>query len=88
MKIILAMLFAAVLAGCTTIQEVKVPIPTPCVKDVPMRPALLSEQLPAVQTEADAASYVKAVWIDLQEFQSYSDKLEVVIAGCPKLEEK
>lgn len=84
---LLAALVAVVIAGCAgnpprvieVPKEVRVPVPVPCVKDAPAKPAFVSDgELAAM----DDYTLVLNLEIDRQRRQQYEGTLEAVVAGC------
>lgn len=78
------------LAGCTTVPEVRipetvrVPVPVPCISHE-ARP-----QRPALRTEADLMamdSYRRtlAAWSELLTLRAWSGELEAVVEGCARI---
>lgn len=81
MKIALALLIG--LAGCTTARPpTMVPMPVPCVKEKPKRPALATEdelkKLPEYQ-------HAIALEVHRLKANGYIGELEAVVDGCSKL---
>jgi hypothetical protein len=79
-----AVLFSAcmLMAGCATpppTQIVEVPVHTPCVKDVPARPAYEFDKLPL---DAPAGKKVLALARDWLKGRKYEALMEATIVGC------
>lgn len=72
-----------VLVGCVsarpTPQRVEIPIFTPCVKEVPQRPAYEFDRLPATASDGEV---ILALARDWPRGRLYEGGLEAVIAGC------
>ena len=72
-----------VLAGCASappaLQRVEVPVFTPCVKEVPQRPAYEFDQLTPAATDGEI---VLALARDLPRSRKYEGDLEAIIEGC------
>jgi hypothetical protein len=81
MKYIIASL--ALLSGCGTAppatQIVNVPVYTPCVTDVPVRP---DYEFGKLSLDAAAGEKVLALARDWPRGRAYEGKLEAAIAGC------
>ena len=81
-KIILA-LVVALLAGCGAAppitQQVDIPVFTPCVKEVPLKPDFEFGKLPL---DAPDGEKVLALARDWPRGRKYEGELEAVIAGC------
>lgn len=79
----LAISCVVLLAGCGSAppapQRVEVPIFTPCVKEVPLRPVYEFDKLPPMATDGEV---VLALARDWPRGRAYEAQLEVVIAGC------
>ena len=76
-------MLALVLAGCGSappaLQRVEVPVFTPCVKEVPQRPAYEFDQLTPAAADGEI---VLALARDWPRGRKYEGELEAVIAGC------
>ena len=74
---------AVLLAGCgiapQSTQTVYVPVHTPCVKDVPARPAYEFDKLPL---DALSGGKVLALARDWLAGRKYEGELEAVVVGC------
>ena len=69
-----------VLAGCGSApQLVEVPVFTPCVKEVPQRPAYEFDKLGPAESDGEI---VLALARDWPRGRKYEMELEAVIAGC------
>lgn len=69
-------------AGCAAppvVQEVKIPVYTPCVKAVPARPAFAALALPAGASDGEK---VLALARDTVVHFKYEGLLEAIVAGC------
>lgn len=71
----------ALLSGCmhTQVREVRIPIPVPCVTEIPVRPALTFEKLPK---EAPVFPQVQALLVDRERMGSYEKSLEALLEAC------
>lgn len=89
MKKYAAVLCVILLSACQTPAPIIIekPVVKGCVKDVPVRPSITSQELSSIQTEEDSSEYVKRLYLDLYTFVGYSEKQEIIIAGCPTIEE-
>lgn len=71
------------LAGCASappaLQRVEVPVFTPCVKEVPQRPAYEFDQLTPAATDGEI---VLALARDWPRGRKYEVDLEAAIVGC------
>nr|WP_314606573.1 hypothetical protein [uncultured Janthinobacterium sp.] len=85
MKWMLVLLLAGCGSAPATLQRVEVPVFTPCVKDVPQRPAYEFDQLAPVATDGEI---VLALARDWPRGRKYEAELEAVIAGCIPPNEK
>jgi hypothetical protein len=76
-------LLSALLAGCVaappTTQTVDIPVFTPCVKEVPLKPDFEFGKLSITDSEG---AKVLALARDWPRGRAYEEKLEAVIAGC------
>ena len=75
-------LLILLLIGCATkpaTVEVKIPVHTPCIKLVPVRPAFISLMLPGDASEGEK---VLAIARDTLLHFTYEGQLEAAIAGC------
>lgn len=74
---------AGLLAGCSTIPdaptEVRIPVPVPCVEQLPVRPSMMSDsELLAL----DDFGLVVALARDRRIRQGYIAELEATLEGC------
>ena len=71
------------LAGCGSVppavQRVEVPVFTPCVKEVPQRPAYEFDRLPAMATDGEIVLALARDWI---RGRQYEGQLEVTLSRC------
>lgn len=77
-----ALILCLLLAGCAAQpQKVSVPVAVGCVGALPARPLSTfgAGAYPGDKAAAQAALIDSAAW------EGYATKLEVIIAGCPKL---
>ena len=78
-----------VLAGCGSAppapQRVEVPVFTPCVKAVPLRPAYEFGQLAPAATDGEIVLALARDWL---RGRPYEAQLEAVITACIQLDEK
>ena len=81
MKYLLVLL---TLGGCSTLQipeKVLVPVPTPCVNQLPDKPALKThDELKSLKN----ADFIKQLALELFKYEEYTPKLEALVAGCAK----
>ena len=79
----LAILCAAMLAGCGTAPpapvRVEVPVMVPCIGGVPERPAYEFGQLPVSATDGEV---ILALARDWPRGRKYEGELEAIIEGC------
>ena len=79
----LAILCAAMMAGCGTAPpapvRVDVPVMVPCIGVVPARPAYEFDQLPATATDGEIILALARDWL---LGRRYEGNLEAAIAGC------
>lgn len=81
----LCVLFAALLAGCASMQPpappvvVKVPYYVPCVKEVPQRPSYETPTLPATADDGTVALALARDWV---RSRGYEPMLEAIVQGC------
>lgn len=80
----LAFLFVLTCAGCTSTParptiEVRIPVITTCVRDVPARPAYEFEKLTIAASDGEK---VIALARDYPRSQKYEGELVAVIEGC------
>lgn len=82
----LAILCAALLAGCATAPmapvRVEVPVMVPCIGAVPAHPAYEFDKLPATATDGEI---ILALARDWSIGRKYEGQLQAVIAGCSLL---
>lgn len=75
--------FGALLAGCgaapPATQRVEIPVFTPCVKTVPVRPVFEFDKLQSAASDGDK---VLALARDWPRGRKYEAQLEATIAGC------
>ena len=83
MKYQISLLTIILLSGCasTMPETVNVPIPVPCIDQMPQRPALATDAdlLKLVDTD-----FIVALGIDRQQRVKYIGELEAVLQGCVK----
>ena len=84
MKWMAATCAAFLLSGCASAPpcepaEIKIPIPVPCVNEIPNKPDSMMGQLPESATDFDK---IQALTIDYLSQQQYIHSLEAVIEGC------
>ena len=67
--------------GCSMlpVREVKIPIPVPCVSQVPLRPESALDKLPAETPLFDA---MRAFMDDRDRLRSHTDTLEALLEAC------
>ena len=74
------------LAGCSAplprTVEVRVPVPVPCVSEIPARPALAWDDLAG----APVYEQVRALLIDSGRLVVHSDELRAVLEACRAVE--
>jgi len=79
----ISLLTIILLSGCasTMPETVNVPIPVPCIDQMPQRPALATDAdlLKLVDTD-----FIVALGIDRQQRVKYIGELEAVLQGCVK----
>jgi hypothetical protein len=73
-----------VLSGCASappapVEVVKVPVAVPCVREMPERPAFITDEEWAA---LDAYKKALALWKDRRERQDYEAKLEATLEAC------
>ena len=78
----LAILCAAMLAGCGTAPpapvRVELPVTVPCIGEVPQRPAYEFDQLPSAATGGEIVLALARDWL---RGRGYEGELEAVVAG-------
>ena len=79
-----AFLLAALLGGCATTgvpHEVKVPVPTPCIKpnDIPDRPPLMGED---DLMKLDRNKRTLETWSEYLQLRYYADQLRALLKSC------
>ena len=81
MKYLLVLL---TLSGCSTLQipeKVLVPVPTPCISQLPDKPILKTHDDLKVLHGAD---FVKQLALELFKYEEYTPKLEALVTECSK----
>lgn len=90
MRLKLAALSASILTACGSVPqaipepvvrtiEVRVPVPTSCIKQMPQRPAFQSEAAILALPDYDAGFLL---WSEWELKGGYIDRLEAVLAAC------
>ena len=70
---------AAMLAGCSTCEPVKVPVPVPCNAPAPQRPTMPTEALTADATLDD---FVAAAAAEIERREGYELQLRAALQAC------
>ena len=70
---------AAVLAGCSTCEPVKVPVPVPCRVAMPQRPQMPTEALDA---DVSLDDFVAAAAAEIERREGYELQLRAALQAC------
>lgn len=71
--------FAFLLAGCSTCEPVRVPVPVPCNAPMPQRPAMPTESLEA---DAPLDDFVAAAAAEIERREGYEHLLRAALVAC------
>lgn len=79
MKRLATILGAVLMAGCSTCEPVRVPVPVPCTVTPPQRPQMPTEAL-AADTSLD--DFVAAAAAEIERREGYEVQLRAALQAC------